>query len=311
MPRVRASIEQECSRIAKGEARPCDVVEYTLDLFRRKYDYFVSNIGKMDVLFSMHFAGKEEDLRSEDGPPAENFMSRCGACQTYMNYISLPPHRVFCKTCDTSYNLPSGANVTPCSGQYCPLDHFELVFVGKARVKMCPRCFNDPPFEDTLLIPGKGGMTCNRCPHPTCSHSFLRKVVCRCPTSSSSSSSSSSNAATAKKCPGSLLLKYISGSERKSRRSKATRWQLWCNGCELKISIHRVRSVRVNTNRKCEICNAAMLDVEFDQKKAKTKPELYRALLERCNKDKKKWWNLRGCVVCDDVLNAQTSAKYL
>ena len=107
----------------------------------------------MDELFSMHFQDIEKDDHDESSvAPPENLMSRCGACQTYMNYVSLPPHRLFCKTCDTAYNLPSGSAVTPCSGQYCPLDHFELVCVGKSRDKICPRCFNDPPFEDTFLV---------------------------------------------------------------------------------------------------------------------------------------------------------------
>ena len=57
-----------------------------------------------------------------------------------------------------------------------------------------------------------------------------------------------------------------------------------------------------------------MLHVEFDKKKVKLKPELHRALLERLLERKTKengdWWKLEGCVVCDDVLNAQTSAKY-
>ena len=312
LPRVRASIEEECSRIARGEAHPQDVVEHTLDLFRRKYDYFVANITKMDQLFSMHFQDvvkEDEDCDERSLVPPENLMSRCGACQTYMNYISLPPHRLFCKTCDTAYNLPSGSAVTPCSGQYCPLDHFELVCVGNAKDKMCPRCFNDPPFEDTLLVGRdriRGGMTCNRCPHPTCTHSFLRKVVCRCPSSSTMTMRTKSNDA----CHGSLVLKYISGSETKNRKSKATRWKLCCNGCGLKISIHRVRSVRVSTKQRCNTCDAAMLDVEFDKRKAKSKPELYNALMERKTTESCKWWKLIGCVVCDDVLNAQTSAEY-
>ena len=148
-------------------------------------------------------------------------------------------------------------------------------------------------------------MSCNRCPHPTCNHSFLRKVVCRCPSSSNVMSTKKNNT-----CRGSLLLKYISGSERKKRKSKATRWQLKCNACELRISIHRVRSVRVKTKRRCKVCDAAVLHVEFDKKKAKLKPELHRALLERKTKENCDWWKLEGCVVCDDVLNAQTSAKY-
>lgn len=307
LPKVRASIEAECSRISRGEAKVQDVVEYALDVFRRKYDYFVSNVGKMDELFSLHFAaagttGEDNDdwETSSLSAASQNFMSRCGACQTYMNYVSLPPHRLFCKTCDTSYNLPSGAAVTPCSGQYCPLDHFELVCAGKAKVKMCPRCFNDPPFEDALIPSKRGGMTCNACPHPTCNHSFLRRVVCVCPTAKRSGNP--------RPCRGSLVLKWITGSERKNRRSKATRWQLSCNGCELKILIHRVRNVVVKPDRRCKTCDAALLSVEFDKKKGKQKPELYRALLERGGKEK--WWKLCACVVCDDVLNAQTSASY-
>ena len=69
LPRVRSDIEDQCNRIAKGQASKESVVKKAVDLFSRKYDAFVRNIEKMDVLFGSAFS-KLEDV----GKP----FTRCG-----------------------------------------------------------------------------------------------------------------------------------------------------------------------------------------------------------------------------------------
>lgn len=330
LPRVRRSIEEECKLVARGEARYDDVLDHALDLFTKKYDYFVKNVGKLDALFSMHYSPHHND-NVDDGSGSSRApemdvqrMSRCGVCQTYMRYVSLPPHRLFCATCDATYGLPGWGSVSQCSGQYCPLDHFELIYhtpgTGKPKTKLCPRCFNDPPFEDTVtaeIVDKKKDrfhhMTCNSCPHPGCSHSFLRQVVCRCPSSVVHSTSSNE-----RRCGGHLILAHVANVRGHAVRGKknkgnSSRWQLRCNGCALVITIHRAKRVRVIPKRYCDVCDASLLHVDFDAKKAKRKPELYAALTSHATSSKEErssWWQYEACVVCDDTLNAQTSAHH-
>eukprot|EP00939_MAST-03C_sp_MAST-3C-sp1_P002707 g2707.t1 len=323
LPRVRASIESECARIARGDASASDVLEHALDVFARKYEYFVSNIELMDSLFSMHYRPRLES--NTDGFATSGVdggaqtMSRCGACQTYMQYIALPPHRLFCRTCDLSYGLPTFGKVTALPGKYCPLDHFELVIHASGtaeKQRLCPRCYNDPPFEDAVVAHKGAGMTCSLCPHPSCESSYKRRIVCRCPSSANIPSFVATDTETiederrrrSRQCGGFLVLSRESDRSSTSKK-KLKRWSLRCNACPLVISIHRVRTVTIASGKKrqCATCCAAILLVEFDEKVvAKQRPGLMSAL-KRNVRFGSEWGKYEGCVVCDDVLNAQTS----
>ena len=69
LPQIRSDIENQCSKIAQGIASRSEVVEKAIELFAGKFDYFVKNIQKMDVLFGSSFS-KLEDI----GKP----FTRCG-----------------------------------------------------------------------------------------------------------------------------------------------------------------------------------------------------------------------------------------
>lgn len=87
---VRASIENQCSLIAEGQARMEDVVTLALDIFERKYIFFKDHIDRMDSLFSGSF-----ERVDEAGRP----FSRCGKCGMYMKLIEQRPRRLYCGKC--------------------------------------------------------------------------------------------------------------------------------------------------------------------------------------------------------------------
>lgn len=60
LPQVRADIESQCNKIALGEADKDDVLKRSIEFFSKKYENFVNQIHKMDVLFSSSFAKLEE-----------------------------------------------------------------------------------------------------------------------------------------------------------------------------------------------------------------------------------------------------------
>ena len=113
--------EGQCALIATGEATKSAVVAASLDLFRRKFLYFVKSIALMDELFEATFSAAESK-----GAP----LSQCGKCDRFMTYYGAdapPPQRLVCTTCDEVHRLPPGGIVRQWSGHRCPLDNFELV----------------------------------------------------------------------------------------------------------------------------------------------------------------------------------------
>lgn len=88
LPRIRSDIEGECDKIAKGLADRDDVVKKAIELFSAKFNYFVDNIAKMDVLFGSSFA-QLQDV----GKP----FTRCGLTRRYLQFISGPPPRLYNK----------------------------------------------------------------------------------------------------------------------------------------------------------------------------------------------------------------------
>ncbi len=78
------------------------VVEHALDIFRRKFSYFESNVEAMDELFEASFSSV-----AESGRP----LSKCGICRRYLKYISSRPQRLYCGQCDQTYSLPQGGSI--------------------------------------------------------------------------------------------------------------------------------------------------------------------------------------------------------
>eukprot|EP00607_Mallomonas_marina_P006656 CAMPEP_0182435572 /NCGR_PEP_ID=MMETSP1167-20130531/76539_1 /TAXON_ID=2988 /ORGANISM="Mallomonas Sp, Strain CCMP3275" /LENGTH=790 /DNA_ID=CAMNT_0024626779 /DNA_START=237 /DNA_END=2606 /DNA_ORIENTATION=+ len=229
-PEVRAAIEKFCDMIAQGKAAKDQVVQHSLLNFEKKFRYFTSHISAMDNLFEVSFS-----------PLAATgaYMCKCGKCSRYMRFIPLKPQRLYCPTCEETYNLPQNGTIKLYKELRCPLDNFELVLYslgnsataqGKSYA-LCPNCYNHPPsFDiedggeedaedeeesaaaspDSTVGPSVDkkvtqaqmfkGMGCNSCRHPTCKHSSVRNGMCRCP------SFLHPDAVSGPHCPGMLVL---------------------------------------------------------------------------------------------------------
>ncbi|CDH48391.1 dna topoisomerase 3-beta-1 [Lichtheimia corymbifera JMRC:FSU:9682] len=236
---MRSDMEQQLSLIAMGKAPQRDVLEYFLDMFERKFAYFVKNIDAMDELFEATFSAL-----AATGRP----LSKCGKCKRYMKYIALKPNRLHCATCDETYSLPLNGNIKLYRELRCPLDDFELVLYSTGSkgtgYPICPYCYNHPPFEDI-----KKGMGCNHCLHPTCPHSMVTNAVGPCPESERETDP----------CQGRLVLDATS----------APRWKLSCNECNIVTTfVDTIKHVSI-VDELCEDCGGVILKAEFRENQNK------------------------------------------
>lgn len=214
------------------------VLKHTLEVFKLKFLYFVKNITGMDQLFEVSFSSL-----AESGRP----FSRCGKCRRFMKLVEAKPKRLFCSTCDETYNVPqSNGQLKLHQELKCPLDDFELVYFtagaqGKSFV-FCPYCYSNPPF------PGmSSGSVCSSCTHPTCSHGVNSLGVSGCP-----------------ECPGVLVLDPASGPK----------WKLVCNKCDVIVRIFNdAAKVSVLSQECCPKCDAQLLKVDYKEGKSRLPDE--------------------------------------
>ncbi|XP_036076915.1 DNA topoisomerase 3-beta-1 isoform X2 [Rousettus aegyptiacus] len=232
LPTIRSAVEKQLNLIAQGKADYRQVLGHTLDVFKRKFHYFVDSIAGMDELMEVSFSPL-----AATGKP----LSRCGKCHRFMKYIQAKPSRLHCSHCDETYTLPQNGTIKLYKELRCPLDDFELVLWSSgSRGKsypLCPYCYNHPPFRDM-----KKGMGCNECTHPTCQHSLSMLGIGQCVECEN----------------GVLVLDPTSGPK----------WKMACNKCNVVAhcfeNAHRVR-VSPET---CSSCEAALLDVDFNKAKS-------------------------------------------
>ena len=147
LPRIRATIEDQCNLIANGVATKEDVVEHSLKHFLLKFQYFCSRITRMDDLFSSSFSS----LKDRDASTLR--FTRCGLTRQYLQYIKGPPPRLYHNETEQVYSLPSGGTIRQFSGRLCDrVDcNFELCLyvVGNPSrcYPLCPNCYNHPDWS--------------------------------------------------------------------------------------------------------------------------------------------------------------------
>uniref|UniRef100_A0A8C6XNW6 DNA topoisomerase n=1 Tax=Naja naja TaxID=35670 RepID=A0A8C6XNW6_NAJNA len=232
LPTIRSAVEKQLNLIAQGKANFHQVLEHTLDIFKRKFHYFVDSIAGMDELMEVSFSPL-----AATGKP----LSRCGKCHRFMKYIQAKPSRLHCSHCDETYSLPQNGTIKLYKELRCPLDDFELVLWSSgSRGKsypLCPYCYNNPPFRDM-----KKGMGCNECTHPNCQHSLNLLGIGQCVECES----------------GVLVLDPISGPK----------WKMACNKCNVVVHFfENAHKVRVSAET-CDTCDAALVDVDFNKAKS-------------------------------------------
>uniref|UniRef100_A0A672QFE1 DNA topoisomerase n=1 Tax=Sinocyclocheilus grahami TaxID=75366 RepID=A0A672QFE1_SINGR len=229
LPTIRSAVEKQLNLIALGKANFHQVLQHTLDIFKRKFHYFVDSIAGMDELMEVSFSPI-----AATGKP----LSRCGKCHRFMKYIQAKPSRLHCSHCDETYSLPQNGAIKLYKELKCPLDEFELVlWTSGSRGKsypVCPYCFSNPPFRDM-----KKGMGCNECTHPSCQHSLNSLGIGQCVECET----------------GVLVFDPTSGPK----------WRMACNKCNVVVHFfEHAHKVQVSQDS-CDSCEASLVIVDFNK----------------------------------------------
>ncbi|KRX99910.1 DNA topoisomerase 3-beta-1, partial [Trichinella pseudospiralis] len=282
---MRSAIEHQLMLIADGQANPATMKEHILDIFTKKFHYFVENVALMDALFEDTF-----QTLADSGKP----FSRCGRCRRYMKIVLQGKKRLYCATCQLTYPLPRGSTISfrPLNDAKCPLDGFDLVYCvnggNGGDHALCPYCFSNPPFEDM-----RPEQACNRCTHPTCPYSSRTLAVAVCEYCARTAAKSTFR--------GSLLLDPGS----------APKWQLCCNQCKFKVRIFKgAKMVRV-TDDHCNQCNSRLVHVIYTQVGLDLPITLFLMVNQRKNVASLVMWNLENCVDLNGKPTSQLAKSWL
>eukprot|EP01039_Chlorochromonas_danica_P004386 gene4386-4807_t len=155
-PELRAAIESDCQRVARGEAVKEEVVRRCLQSMKTCFVACQREVSKLDAAMEKHFLllgnGREDSYDIVDPNHAA-----CGVCHEGME---LRQDRMrgdggggaeirrylFCTTCRKSYPLPSRGELAPHEVS-CPICHFQVVAVRRdqSQYYLCPHCLNHPP----------------------------------------------------------------------------------------------------------------------------------------------------------------------
>ena len=294
LPLVRSRVEEYVTLIAEGKARLGDVLRYALELFAEKFAHFTRHIVNLDSLMEASYSPL-----SKTG----DYLTRCGVCSRYMRHLSARPQRLYCQTCQATYNLPQGGAIKTYFNFQCPLDNFELVVShvegGKSTV-LCPRCYNDPPALEELAA----GVASKLLPPPAAKPSSeLTKSVSAtaqpaaaapAPARDSGMLVMSCADCTHPTCRESLTTNYVcdcvdehcTGAMAFVTRSTG-KWKICCNTCTAMLLLPpEAAKVRV-VDEECDDCGARLMSLVFPPGKSPLpgRPEA-----------------IKGCCFCDGPL---------
>lgn len=162
LPELRAAIERDCQRVARGEKSKDVVVQSCLEIMRQCFVTCAREAAKLDAAVVKYFpvlgTGREDQYVVLD--PS---LSTCGLCHDGMELRMERPRAgnaedgvrntaakrfLHCRKCRKSYILPSRGELSQ-HELSCVICGFQVLNVRNAETNkdhtICPCCYNDPP----------------------------------------------------------------------------------------------------------------------------------------------------------------------
>ncbi len=93
------------------------MLKNVIEMFKKKYNFFVNNISKMDPFFDINFSSIESAIAL-----APSF-TKCGRCRVEMKLLDRV-NKLYCERCKYMYGLPRDSTYEIAHNCYCPLDNY-------------------------------------------------------------------------------------------------------------------------------------------------------------------------------------------
>lgn len=163
-PAIRAEMEVNCRKVARGELNKIRVVKDCLNSMKECFKTVEREISKLDDAIAKHFGINGVNginvVNFNDYSVVQPIFSKCGVCLGMMdlkakkiddpvNEEDVNPmnrkHRIlFCNTCFQSHTLPNNGDLRP-HELSCKICNFQVLFVKNLETKkehtICPNCF--------------------------------------------------------------------------------------------------------------------------------------------------------------------------
>jgi DNA topoisomerase-3 len=203
-PYLRASMELDCQRVAKGELNKKDMLTACLTKMKECFQSCTREVHKLESALDKYFSALGTGDAADYICVQQSFAT-CGLCNAKMDYkVSKSSTNdnargagggggggddrqrrqmrfLFCSPCRKSYILPSFGELT-LNNKICPICSFQVLnaentATGK-KYTFCPKCYKDPP----VWADGdsSNGFKCFNCSHPDCELAIKSSPILPC-----------------------------------------------------------------------------------------------------------------------------------
>jgi DNA topoisomerase III len=179
-PNLRAAMEADCHKIARGELTKEHVIRGCITKMRECFIAVNQEAHKLDSAVSKYFNEFENIEDQNLYQVIQNQLSRCGRCQNLMdlkqemNAGANPNDHLrrllCCQTCNKALIVPSKGNLRA-HDINCAICSYQVITITNRETQkehhVCPNCFKNPP-APPLAEDGVSEFRCFNCAHTTC-----------------------------------------------------------------------------------------------------------------------------------------------
>lgn len=179
-PFLRAQMEQDVAKIARGEMSKAEAVKSCLDAMKEVYMSCVRDVSKLDDAMTKHFHDGADNAMLNIEANFEVILPDLSQCALgHPMDLVLRTHGddndnrqlfVHCVECAVRYSVPSKGDLSP-TEHVCAICSVRVVNVLNVDTNkshtICPKCFRDPP-GPPYAEEGVADFRCFSCAHPTC-----------------------------------------------------------------------------------------------------------------------------------------------
>jgi DNA topoisomerase-3 len=174
-PFLRASMELDCQRIARGDITKEEVIFNCIENMRECFIQCKREGNMLDDAMNKHFPNNR-DLELNFNIINRN-ISSCGTCnrgmslrQTLLPDNSIGNTYLYCNTCRINHNLPNKSSFKA-SEHKCQICQFQALIVSypdKRDYNICPNCYKNPPSTPIAIEDNMIDFRCYQCTHNNC-----------------------------------------------------------------------------------------------------------------------------------------------